>query len=387
MKKISEFLKAATKATETYSSYKYCLEAVEVPKNQYDDKPNAIIKPKERGETEKLESFKVLKDRAKLASEIDKPLFKYFLDGSRRTYKVADIAINKRIYPVIAGQIGVACCERKYKDSFKKLAFDHQLVLALPSCSNWRDDKHELFFNEKIQELNKIDVLNKFNIKFHKILIYKDEALKEGESYENKGIAKIQDEMIETEKSLVMNLVQEKKLTELSYLLKDGSLEYTKTGAANSKKLSDLKKNYQCVVGASKSFDPELCEDNNKKSIAQFIADLPLYARTPAFKYSVPRIPDIYFSVWYLRIRAQKHSASPFDGVLKIEKILVTDKENEIGLDSDEIDRISAHIINERNPTCYGTDKRWANHLYPIYLTESFIKSQYLSNSLFLNLF
>jgi hypothetical protein len=35
-------------------------------------------------------------------------------------------------------------------------------------------------------------------------------------------------------------------------------------------------------------------------------------------------------------------------------------------------------IINERNPVCYGSDDRWANHLYPIYLTEKYIKSQYL---------
>ena len=48
---------------------------------------------------------------------------------------------------------------------------------------------------------------------------------------------------------------------------------------------------------------------------------------------------------------------------------------------SDVIDIISANIINERNPTCYGTDKRWANHLYPVYVTETFVKSKYISDS------
>lgn len=298
-----------------------------------------------------------------------------------------DIAYSNRLYPIIAGQIGVACCVRKNKDSFKSLIFDRQLVLTLPSCANWRDDRHELFFNERIRELNELSLLKKFNIQFHKIIVYKDEVLKEGETYENRGIAKIQDEMIEAEKNLVSQLVQENKLNPSSFLLKDGSLEYTKTTATNSRELSKLKSNYQCVVGASKSFNPELCKDNNNKSIAQSIAELPIHHRTPAYKYKVDRIPDVEFSVWYLRIRDINKTASPFDGVLKIEKILVTDKENEQGLDSDDIDRISAHIINERNPTCYGSDNRWANHLYPIYLTESFIKSQYLSNSYFLNLF
>ena len=48
---------------------------------------------------------------------------------------------------------------------------------------------------------------------------------------------------------------------------------------------------------------------------------------------------------------------------------------------------ISANIINERNPTCYGIDRRWANHLYPVFLTETFVKSKYISSDVFLQLF
>ena len=33
------------------------------------------------------------------------PIFRFFLDGSRRTYKVDDIAIGKKIFPIVAGQI------------------------------------------------------------------------------------------------------------------------------------------------------------------------------------------------------------------------------------------------------------------------------------------
>ena len=61
--------------------------------------------------------------------------------------------------------------------------------------------------------------------------------------------------------------------------------------------------------------------------------------------------------------------------------------EEDNGIESDDIDMISANLIIERNPTCYGTDKRWANHLYPVFLTESFVKSKYLSDEFFLNLF
>ena len=57
------------------------------------------------------------------------------------------------------------------------------------------------------------------------------------------------------------------------------------------------------------------------------------------------------------------------------------------GISTDEVDTITANIINERNPVCYGADNRWANHLYPVYVTESFVKSKYLGENLFLNLF
>ena len=56
-------------------------------------------------------------------------------------------------------------------------------------------------------------------------------------------------------------------------------------------------------------------------------------------------------------------------------------------LDTEEVDLISANIINERNPVCYGEDNRWANHLYPVYVTECYAKSKYLISTMFMNLF
>ena len=123
------------------------------------------------------------------------------------------------------------------------------------------------------------------------------------------------------------------------------------------------------------------------KSNAGKLAELPLYHRTPALKYTTDYVKGINFSIWYIRIRDIKYSASPFDGIIKIEKILVTENEQENGLDTEEINHISAHLINERNPVSYGKDGRLANHLYPIHLTETYIKSKYLSDNYFLNLF
>jgi hypothetical protein len=181
-------------------------------------------------------------------------------------------------------------------------------------------------------------------------------------------------------------------LNEDNYLLKDGSLQYKPMQTGEHKELTKIKNNYRRVIGVSKSFNPELFRDKNNKSNASVIANLGLYHRTPAymFQHSIEKqsyFGNYKFSIWYVRIRDKKRTESPFAGVVKIEKILITDVENEEGLDSALVDVITSNIINERNPVCYGNDKRWANHLYPVYMTEQFIKSQYLSDLHFLNLF
>jgi len=379
MKSILDYIAKETDG-KNYKSYKYCFDAIKVPKLIYDDKKE--IKVKRKGETDKsIKTSKSIFDLSKKISKTGKPLFKYFLDGSRRTYKVDDIAYDKKLYPIIAGQIGVSVCKRENPHSFKPYKLRNPLVISLPSRANAVTSNDDLFYNNLTEKLNKQEFIKKHGINFSKILPYDDSPLKGNEKYEDKGVAKIQDEMVNLEKRVVSELVKDRKLNQESYLIKDGSLEYMKSG--DLKDLSAIKTNYSCVVGVSKAFNPEALS-NDVKDISRIIADIKLYHRTPAFMYETPRIPDVRFAVWYLRIR---ETISPFDGVLKVEKILVWDSEEEEGLDSDEIDLISANIINERNPVCYGQDDRWAKHLYPVYLTEKYIKSKYLSDIHFINLF
>ncbi|MEQ6120094.1 hypothetical protein [Reichenbachiella sp. MALMAid0571] len=381
MDKILDFIAKETDG-KNYKSYKYCFESVDIPKLDYEDKRG--IQVKKKGETDKsLTTTKSLKNLADKIGKNGSPLFKYFLDGSRRTYKVDDIAYGKRLYPIIAGQIGVAVCERQDKHTFKPVNLKNPLVISIPENANAQTTigNNDQFFTNLIRKLNGQEILKTQKLNFSKILPYKNTALKENDKYEDRGIAKIQDEMIALEQKVVFELVKAKKLNADSFLIKDGSLEYMKSGEA--RELSQIKSNYDCVIGVSKAFNPEALS-NDVRDISRSIAELKINHRTPAFMYQTERIPDVKFAVWYLRIR---ETLSPFDGVLKIEKILVRDIQEEEGLDSDEIDLISANIINERNPVCYGKDDRWAKHLYPIHLTESYIKSKYLSDIHFINLF
>lgn len=367
---------------KSFKTFKYSFDSTDMPSFDYDD--NSDITWERMGETVTHKKAIDLSIQAKKIAT-GKPAFTYFLDGSRRAFKVDDIAYRNQVYPVIAGQIGIGCCKRENKE-MKPFDFEKRLVIALPKVANQDDWNKKLFFKNLLKKVNMDERLSKEGIEFTDIIPYsckKDEA----EKMENKGIAVIQDLMVEKEKMMVAKLASKNLLSYDSYLLKDGSLEYRVVDMKNEREVRNFKNNYRWVIGASKSFNPENCKDHKGKNNSNLIVDLKLYHRTPVNMYSSPRIGNMKFAVWYVRIRDKIHTSNAFDGILKLEKILVTDEQIANGVDTEEVDWITANIINERNPVCYGDDFRWANHLYPVYVTERYVKSKYISNTMFLNLF
>lgn len=370
---------------KTYSSTKFRFERIEMPKLPYDDKANIVFKRGRNGETDKniVQPISIAQ-RAKDIQKSNKQLFKYFLDGSRKTYKLDDIAFDQRIYPIMAGQIGVGCCHRSQPDNFKMAHLEKQIVLSLPMCADKDLHPRSTYFTDLKNTLNAKPNLQKRGIQITHVIPYSDRQLEQGKRYEDRGVAKIQQKMTDLERKIVVDLAHGRKLNRNNYLLKDGSLEYFERATQSSHEWRTMKDSYRSVVGVSKSFDPELCKNNKGGNIAVEIADMPVFYRTPAYKYA---FQEVLFCVWYLRLQSRVNTTGPFSGVIKVEKILVTEEEKDVGLESSEIDEISANLINERNPTAYGKDNRWANHLYPIYLTEKFIKSQYISDAHFIHLF
>ncbi len=370
---------------KSYRSHKYCHDMTPTAGIDYDDTTSVVWK--NYGETVQHTSPVNVK---KLADRIagNESLFTYFLDGSRHTYKVDDISYTNNVYPIIAGQIGVGCCKRVNKE-LKKEIFKRKLMIVLPDVANNDGWGATVFFDNLLKKVNSSHELrDKYNIQFGEITYYnrnKDDKL------EKKGIAVIQDKMMEMEKDTVEDLVLQDKLDQDNYLIKDGSIEYkvVSNKSKNKKNLSDNKiaNYYRYVIGVSKSFDPTKCKTKSGSTNSDIIANLKPFERTPAYMYQSEIAGNVCFVIWYLRIRDSRYTQNVFDGVVKIEKLVITPDEEEKGLDSGLIDIISANLMNERNPVCYGNDNRWANHLYPVYLTESFVKSQYLSNDLFMQLF
>lgn len=320
------------------------------------------------------------------------PIFTHFLDGSRHVYKVDDMAIGKRIFPVMAGQIIVGCCERIDRDTFRP--YNHvkpKILMALPDDFDVDDEGENfcrLYCDEINEELQKIPFVKQLDISIHKILLYKTDKIdnynSDKDNYKNRGTAKIQAEMTDEEQRLVALLCKNNSLDDEHYLIKDGSLEYNPNFSnLRTEDKTMLRENYRYVVGVSKSFDPDLLSDFEGHRLSRTIASLKPYERTKAYRY-IADSNGVQYAVWYLRLRDSNFRETHFSDVIKCEMVLINEEEQ---LETDLINLISANLIKEAYPVCYGNDTRWANHLYPVFLTESFCKSKYYNSNIILNLF
>lgn len=371
-----------------YQSHKFCYDTINNSVIEYE--ADQEVSWKEFGEKE---HFTKPKDLTKIKTQYQgrQSFCKYFLDGSRHTYKVDDMSFGKNVYPILAGQVGISCCRREEK-TMQAEFFKRKLVISIPNAAlktEYNKQTDALILREKLNKSEKLtSVRKKFkneSLSIDDVLAYN---LDTDVQYEKKGIAKIQDYMIEQEKNAVIDLVKAHKLNDENYLIKDGSLEYKAVNNQNMN-LSEakMKHYYQYVLGVSKSFNPTKCYVKGGGTNSSIIAGLRLNERTPAYCYeSKISGAGVFFCVWYLRIRDSKYTQNVFDGIIKIEKLIQEDERKD-GVDTDKIDMLSVFLLREANPVCYGKDERWANHLYPIYITEAYAKSKYMSNSLFLSLF
>jgi len=376
-----------------YKTKKFSLDDPAPETLDYDDRPATSTSGKSIAESDlrRVETIPLGDKINKLAA---KPLFYYFLDGSRHVYKVDDIAVGNGIYPFLAGQIIVGCCQRPSRDIFKKCLLTRKIVLSLPENFNWDEDKEADFcrsYCDKInEELYKNEFVKNHGIKIDKILLYKTDGNKEitqdRNGFKNSGTAKIQSEMTDEEQMMVRELCSRNLLDNEHYLIKDGSLEYNPSFTNLSQtEWNLLRSNYKHVVGVSKMFNPDLLKDFNGHKLSKTIANLKPFERTKVYRYQANKdYKESEFAIWYVRLRKSDYRETHFSDVVKCEMVL---EEPGASIDTDLVNIISANIIREAFPVCYGKDSRWGNHLYPVFLTETYCKSNYLGQDILLNLF
>lgn len=130
MPKIMDIIAKETKGT-SYNTYKYSFDSIGLPSIVYDDDSSKIMKWQDSAETVKHIKPINLKPLADMIVG-EPPLISYFLDGSRHVFKVEDIAYNKQVFPVVAGQIGVGCCKCKKlneSEELKKLNLNFSAII------------------------------------------------------------------------------------------------------------------------------------------------------------------------------------------------------------------------------------------------------------------
>ena len=188
--------------------------------------------------------------------------------------------------------------------------------------------------------------------------------------------------MVDEEQLLVAQLCKDNRLNDESWLIKDGSLEYNPSFSNlgfDVVQWNNLRANYQRVVGVSKTFDPELLPDYEGNRLSQTIANLKPFHRTKVYRYeSHHKGGSAFYAVWYLRLRNKDFRETSFSDIVKCEMVLLQEDKP---IETDIINVISANLIREAYPVCFGSDTRWANHLYPVFLTESFCKSHYVNSN------
>ena len=82
-----------------FTSFKYCYDTIIAPAIEYGEAEKEYINLKEYAEDVHDPKPRDMQQRAAILMN-GAPLFKYFLDGSRRVYKVDDIQYDKKVFPI-----------------------------------------------------------------------------------------------------------------------------------------------------------------------------------------------------------------------------------------------------------------------------------------------
>lgn len=301
--------------------------------------------------------------------------FGYFMDGSRRTYKIGDMVLEgKKIFPVVVAQVRAGCTERDRQRKIHAHGTIQRQNLLLLS-----DKMNEVDFQEIKQRILKTQMAKDLHLA---VVTYRFDPMKDGVPV-NAAIATANSMMHSMEIGILERMVNSGTLEPNRMLIVDGPLQFLRQDTRKPE-FADL---FYNVVGVSKSFDPMLpTSGTNKRGGTQIGAELlklEYGQRTPVFL----KINSNHrkFGFWYIRIRPKNRVAGPLDGIIKVEKMAIEEDEN--GLDSSVVDNLSLWLLNEGAPTCYGRDERWASHLYPVYLTETLIKASFESDLVFISNF
>lgn len=284
----------------------------------------------------------------------EKHLFRYFLDGSARTFYLGNVVEGDRQTPIHVALIGAAGVFRDDSGRMHTVSPQTRFVLLM--------DKNALSFGPQVEAAVKA-AGERFEFVDAKEADAQTDGVEAGKEPRSRAAHRANWRMRMLEEQVARSLGR----TPGQWLVLDGGLgsEYSKQWLEGLEYIGVVKSSYKELKFSVKG-------GRSKESINTFqlLADLKTGQRTLAFGLRDGRV-----ATWFVRIRGPEYLEFPLMGVLRVE---LPNPEGG-AVPSELIDEISGALIAERCVTPHGKDVRWHSHLYAVYLAEQAIKNRFVS--------
>lgn len=288
--------------------------------------------------------------------------YRFFIDGSLRTYYLATGVESNRSFPIELAQIGASVMQRDDRGNVRPLDVKHRMLLLLP--------RGQFGVSDTVwQALKRLDTPDNF---FEVIDTTERNVNTPGdptvESLRTRAGGIARNRMHRLEIDMIQST--DGRRNDDNWLILDGAVKL------------DNFINTPNMIGVAKSFrkDPEFRFGRSsaaRRDITSLLAGLPYASRTVAFSSHGGKV-----AFWYVRLRRQGEVDYPLMGVVKVE----LPRPDQTPVEADLADLISRTLIAERNVTPHGRDRRWHCHLYPIFQAEEAIKNRFYSRDVMMGL-
>jgi hypothetical protein len=288
-------------------------------------------------------------------------VFRYFQDGSMRSFFAGTALEHDRQTPVIIGQVACAALEREDNGRLK-IAEHHQRNLLLVAFSQ---------VSEPVK-VKLAEIIGQLGGGYQLTDI--EEHGRPEQDLRRRAEDAMRYNMSRVEAETLGRVVEKP----VGWIVCDGAIRLGQVYYG----LKDRFKGEQPpVVSVAKNFSktPRFKLGRGGKArevnLWQLLADLPEGNRTLAWK---ARTQDRTVSTWYLRLRQRRYMDYPLMGVIKVELPILGDTPPP----SDLVTKLSNALLAERTVTPHGLDRRWHAHLYPIFQAERCVKNSFVSSSI-----
>lgn len=288
---------------------------------------------------------------------VEENVFRYFVDGSVKTYFLGTAVVHDQSTPIMLGQAGAAGVQRE-DDGRVHIYRTRREIIILADRSVLTDSVWSKL--EAMGPGNGLVPLCVLNTNDSDQ--YSDGGV-DGEHTERRSRAahRANWRMRELEKETLRELLTEHDRVG-AWIVVDGGLGKEFKEKAFERGFVGVVKNF----GKDQMFELASRGKTTRFNLYELLAKLDVNQRTAVFARD-----NGHVAFWYLRIREQRHLDYPLMGVLKVE---IPNPRNEM-VKSDLIDYLSRALLAERSVAPHGRDTRWHAHLYPIFLAEQVIKT------------